>query len=102
MNKAIITAVLGITLLAGCSGTPQDKARWQAIGQASCSMSMNCDPNKYAATGNGWSPSYSNPATQSGLLIKLKSFYRYKGDTMCVYADGSITNIGTGVCPLNK
>jgi len=102
MSKAIITGILGLTLLASCSGTPQNKATWRAIGQASCSMSVNCDPSKYAATGNGWDSSHSKPATQSGLLIKLKSFYRYKGDTMCVYADGSITNIGTGVCPLNK
>ena len=71
-----IISILAILTLAGCDGSPESKAKLRAIGQASCAMSMNCDPSQYAATGNGWSP-------RSGAT------------------GGAITIGGSSLCPLN-
>ena len=32
----------------------------------------------------------------------LKTSYRSGSDTMCRYDDGSVENIGVGICPLSK
>ena len=55
MTRVIL--ILAALMVAGCDGSPASKAQLRAFGKASCAMSMHCDPSKYDATGNGWSPS---------------------------------------------
>ena len=77
-------------LLQGCGGG-MTKADWNALARASCSMSMHCNPSNL--------PSPSPP--KAGLLNGLDYSYRDKGNTFCVYKDGSVKNIGVGICPLS-
>ena len=62
-----IISIFIVLMVAGCDGSPESRAKLRALGQASCSMSMNCDPSQYAATGNGWSPS-SRSASRGGAI----------------------------------
>ena len=90
MYKVILTSLALSGVLSGCG---MSKQQWQALGDASCSMSMTC-----ASTPR----SQQTQSTQSGLYNGLSGYYRSKGDTMCVYKDGTVVNIGVGVCPLSN
>ena len=69
--------IFAISILTGCGGGSDGTGvNWRAIGQASCSLSMNCDPAAYASGGNGFSnssygttPVRSNPTYKSAITI---------------------------------
>jgi hypothetical protein len=79
-------------VLSGCDGSPESKAKLRALSQASCSLSMHC---------NNAPTSRPHPRKTLTLMNPLQHSYRRKGNTMCAYSDGSIVNIGVGICPLN-
>jgi len=90
MYKALGYGLIVSGILSGCG---MSKQQWKAIGDASCAMSMNCKST----------PRSQPPQTpQAGLLNGLSGWYRNKGNTMCVYKDGTVVNIGVGVCPLSN
>ena len=90
MYKALIYGLAFSVALTGCG---MSKQQLQAMADASCAMSMTCT-----------SAPRSQPmqTTRSGMLNGLSGRYRNKGDTMCVYKDGTVVNIGGGICPLNN
>lgn len=76
-------SILALAILSGCSdGSGVD---WRAIGQASCSLSMHCNPSEYAAGGSG----YSNANDGMG---SAQATAQYKS---------AITVSGTKLCPLD-
>ena len=58
--------------LASCDGSPESKARLRAISQASCAMSMHCNPADKAAGGTGYS-NYSAPVASSARVGNVAS-----------------------------
>ena len=69
--KSVILVGLFVSL-AACDGSPESKARLRAISQASCAMSMHCDPANKAAGGTGYS-SYSAPTASSARVGNISS-----------------------------
>ena len=98
--------VFAMLTLSACEMSKQD---WKAISQASCSLSVNCDP----ATGRvnlGPKRSASRAIeTKSGTYVRdgnsiyngLQRQYRYNADQYCVYRDGTTLNVGHRHCPPN-
>lgn len=66
MFRSIFVFSLTLTLVA--CGSPENREAWRAIGQAACSMSINCDPSSYARGGTGYesSPEDTNSPANSG------------------------------------
>lgn len=88
LKLIMIALILGV--VQGCGANPET---YRAIANASCSLSMNCNP---AYQGS----SYNAPS--SGLYNGLTRSYISRGDQMCAYEDGTVINIGIGICPLSR
>ena len=111
MFRPLFLFPLVLTLVA--CGSPENKEAWRAIGQATCSMSINCDPSSYARGGTGYesSPQGTNSSANSekasanpwdngnGLLDRRTGWRRVNGKVMCYYSDGSVISAGGGICP---
>jgi hypothetical protein len=74
MQNTLKSAILvGLFVsLAACDGSPESKARLRAISQASCAMSMHCNPADKAAGGTGYS-NYSAPVASSAPVGNIAS-----------------------------
>lgn len=114
LNEAnSVGIVFSLTLALVACGSPENREAWRAIGQASCSMSINCDPSSYARGGTSYesSPRDANSPANSGntsanpwdngngLLDRRTGWRRVNGKVMCYYSDGSVINAGGGICP---
>ena len=53
----------------------------------------------YNAVGQGYQGSNQSGSQSSNIGLRLKDSYRSGGNTMCRYNDGSVYNIGLGICP---
>ena len=84
-------------LISGCNADMQQLAR------ASCALTTEC----YApGVAPGTNPYRAQPTTQtinqSGLLHRNTGTWLDRGNRMCSYSDGTIINIGGGICPINR
>ena len=114
----LTSLIFSLTITLVACGTPEQRETWRAIGQASCSMSINCDPESYSKGGTGYDRPTSNGASSArarnvvqtpvnrwdngnGLLDRNIGWRRERGKVICLYSDGSAVNIGSGICPLS-
>ena len=86
--------ILAAFAVSGCNIDPQRLAR------ASCAMTQEC----YAPGVTPGTNPYRKPVNNKnlGLLHKNTGSWLVNGNRMCSYSDGSVINIGTGICPLNR
>lgn len=65
---------------------------WQRVAASLDGMTMSGN------TGNV----QTAPTNSTGRLVYLQNQWVNNGNRMCQYSDGSVSNIGVGVCPRNR
>lgn len=79
--RLLFALILAFSTLTACGDS--SGVDWRALGQASCSLSMHCNPSEYAKGGSGYSK------REYGVELE-NSVTNYKG---------AITIAGTSLCP---
>ena len=78
----------GTTAYAQClmESDARRQAYWQNVSKSLNSMTINGQQQNHAS---------------SGLLRSLRGQWMQNGNRMCRYSDGTVMNIGVGVCPIS-
>ena len=86
--------ILAAFTVSGCNPEMRELER------ASCGLPEGC----YAPGVTPGTNPYREPDNNKnfGLLHRNSGSWLVNGNRMCSYSDGSVINIGTGICPLNR